>query len=196
MKFILTALLGLMPFHVMAQPVASDYVDNALKKEIESIVNNEIILASLRSQNKKHADLSQKDVDELDQLWRKQRKEENQYFISAVLSNPASVYLTRVQAHSKGKFLEIFVMDNKGLNVGQSSVSSDFWQGDEGKWQKTYLKGKGAVFLDDAEHYKDDNIWAAQYNVAITDPKTDEVLGAATFELNLTELARRKGEGL
>jgi hypothetical protein len=43
---------------------------------------------------------------------------------------------------------EMFVMDAKGLNVGQSDVTSDYWQGDEAKWQKTYGAGPGVVFVD------------------------------------------------
>ena len=35
--------------------------------------------------------------------------------------------------------------DNKGLNVGQSDVTSDYWQGDEAKWKKSYKMGAGAV---------------------------------------------------
>jgi uncharacterized phage infection (PIP) family protein YhgE len=37
------------------------------------------------------------------------------------------------------------VKDNKGLNVGQSDVTSDYWQGDEAKWKKSYKMGAGAV---------------------------------------------------
>jgi hypothetical protein len=33
--------------------------------------------------------------------------------------------------------------------VGQSDVTSDYWQGDEGKWQKTFGTGDAnAIFVD------------------------------------------------
>lgn len=196
MKYFLSVISIVLPLSSWAQPVPSQYIDKALKADIEKILVNDVVIDSIRNQNDKHVDLKQEDVDALDQLWRKQTKEKDKYFISAVLANPLSSYLTRIQAHSKGKFLEIFVMDDKGLNVGQSSISSDYWQGDEGKWQKTYLKGVGSVFVDEAEYNKESNIWSAQYNVAIEDPESKKVIGAATFELNLTELARLKGEKL
>lgn len=41
----------------------------------------------------------------------------------------------------KGAVTEIFVMDGWGWNVGQTGGTSDFYQGDEGKWQKTFAGG-------------------------------------------------------
>ena len=52
---------------------------------------------------------------------------------------------------SEGLFTEIFVMDAVGLNVAASDTTSDFWQGDEAKWQQTYSAGSGAVHISDVE---------------------------------------------
>lgn len=193
-KYLFCSLLAFVPLSAFSAPNPADFIDEKLKSEIKNFVSNDIVIQSLRFQNEKHKNLTTKGVEELDQLWRKQREDVDQYFVSAVLSNPLSSYLTRVQAHADGKFVEIFVMDFKGLNVGQSAVSSDFWQGDEAKWQKTFLKGSGAVFVDEAEYDEDIDRWRAQYNISITDPATNQAIGAATVELNLTELARLKGE--
>ena len=45
------------------------------------------------------------------------------------------------KAEPKGAVTEIFVMDGWGWNVGQTGGTSDFYQGDEGKWQKTFASG-------------------------------------------------------
>jgi hypothetical protein len=37
------------------------------------------------------------------------------------------------------------------MNVGQSDVRSDCWQGDEAKWQQTYLKGADAIHIGEVE---------------------------------------------
>ena len=84
-------------------------------------------------------------------------------------------------------------MDDKGLNVGQSNISSDFWQGDEAKWQKTFLKDGNAFFVDDPEWNSDTKTWRVQVNIAIPSPQDGAPIGAATFEVNLTELMRRRG---
>lgn len=173
-------------------PNVNTLIDNNLKKEIHDFLANEVVITSIENQNIRYADLTQARIDELDALWMKQINAEDQYLIAAILSNPASAYLTRIQAHSVGKYVEIFVMDNKGLNVAQSSISSDFWQGDEDKWQKTYDASKGAVFVDKPEYNEKEKRWTVQYNTAITNAKGDNI-GAATVEINLTEIARLKG---
>ncbi len=65
------------------------------------------------------------------------------------MSSPLSVYLARIQGKSLGLYAEVFVMDKTGLNVGQSSVTSDFWQGDEDKYQKTFAVADDALFIDE-----------------------------------------------
>ena len=174
------------------QPQIYDIIDSDLDKKIADILNNEIVVRSIQIQNKNHENLKQNDINDLDQEWRRQTKVENQPLISSLLNRPLSAYLTRIQAHSGGIFTEIFVMDNKGLNVGQSSMSSDFWQGDEDKWQKTYLKSANQKFIDEPEFNEKRDVWVVQYNIAITDNEGKNV-GAATFELNLSELGRKKG---
>jgi serine/threonine protein kinase len=50
--------------------------------------------------------------------------------IDSLLKNELSAFLAKKKAESKGLLTEIFVMDNKGLNVGQSDVTSDYgWPG-------------------------------------------------------------------
>src|SRR3546814_7367781 len=67
------------------------------------------------------------------------------------MGNPLSSYLIRKKAESNGLFAELFVFDAKGMNVGQSSVTSDYWQGDEDKYLETFAKGPAAVFVDEIE---------------------------------------------
>jgi hypothetical protein len=165
-------------------------VTNGLVKEIRDFLESEIVMLSIKNQNEQYGSLSQAEIDELDKQWRAETESKSQPLISVILSNPLSSYLTRVQAHSMGQYVEIFVMDKNGLNVGQSAVSSDFWQGDEDKFQKTFGVGPDAVFLDEPEFNEDLKIWTSQINFALKD-KTGAAVGAATVDLNLSELARR-----
>lgn len=168
--------------------ISQDYVN-----QFRAVVKHEIVQMMVNAQNLRHKDISQADIDALDKQWRAERKVDDKPLISATLSNPLSVYLLRIQARAGGLYSEIFIMDNKGLNVGQSSITSDYWQGDEGKWQKTFLVGGDAVFIDDAEWHKGTKTWRAQVNLSIPDAKNGKTIGAVTFELNLTELKRRAG---
>ena len=72
---------------------------------------------------------------------------------------------------------------------GQSAITGDYWQGDEGKFQKTYPVGADAVFIDEAEFHDGTGTWRAQLNMTIA--KNGKAIGAITVEINLTELQRR-----
>lgn len=188
-----SALIGSAQQRANAQDAPSpDAISQEIYKEIEGYLANDIVVLSIKNQNDKYKNISDGEVTKLDSNWRTELDSERKPLISATLSNPLSAYLTRIQAHSLGKFIEIFVMDNRGLNVGQSNISSDYWQGDEAKWQETYLKGPGAVHLGEAEWKDEIKSSTQQVSVAITDPANGKAIGAATFELNLSELNRRQ----
>lgn len=188
-----SALIGSAQQQANAQDVPSPAaIPQEIYKEIEGYLANDIVVLSIKNQNEKYKNFSDAEVTKLDSIWRTELDSDRKPLISATLSNPLSAYLTRIQAHSLGKFIEIFVMDNRGLNVGQSNISSDYWQGDEAKWQETYLKGPGAVHLGEAEWKDEIKSSTQQVNLTITDPASGKAIGAATFELNLTELNRRQ----
>ena len=86
-------------------------------------------------------------------------------------------------------------MDNRGLNVGQSDETSDYWQGDEDKWQKSYLKGTDSVFVDGMEFDESAGMYLRQISVSIADPQTGETIGAITVGvdvLRMLELPTKK----
>lgn len=57
--------------------------------------------------------------------------------INAELSREISRFLRQIQDDSEGLFTEIFLVGKRGLNAGQSNVTSDFYQGDEEPYQQT-----------------------------------------------------------
>lgn len=176
-----------------AEPPAPDIkalVDDAFIAQTREWLANPIVQLSINAQNELRGNLNQAQIDALDQQWVAERESNDKPLISATLSAPLSIYLLRVQAKTLGLYTEIFVMDAHGLNVGQSSITGDYWQGDEAKFQKTFPNGANAVFLDEPEWDGDRRIWIAQLNLTIADD-TAKPIGAATVEINLTELARR-----
>ena len=167
-------------------------IDSAFIARIREWAANPILAVTLRAQNKRHATIAQAQIDELDGRWRKETKAEDQPLISATLTSPLSIFLLRVQAASLGTYAEVFVMDNKGLNAGQSTVTSDYWQGDEDKFKKTFNVAPDAVFIDKPEYNEATKSWRAQVSLTLVDPDSKEKIGAITIEVNLTEMLRRK----
>jgi len=192
------ALGWVLPAHAGGPPPAPDakaLITPQVMKTIRGWLDTEIVRLSVKTQNQRYGALSQAEIDALDQQWVAEREVDDKPLIAATLSNPLSVYLSRMQGRSAGLFVEIFVMDDKGLNVGQSSITSDFWQGDEAKYEKTFPVSPDAVFIDEPEWDNDIHVWRAQVNFTLTDADGRTPIGAATVEVNLTELERRQVAG-
>ena len=186
----LSAVLG-MPAQA-SDPAAPAQIDDALIEQMREIASHSTVLISIKAQNERHTSLTQADIDALDKQWVAERKSDNQPLIAKVLGSPLSGYLIRQMAQSRGLFVEMFVMDNKGLNVGQSSITGDYWQGDEAKYQKTFLVGPDAVFTDKIEVEKDTGHRLQQVNFTIKDPADGKPVGAITVEVDLDMLAMRR----
>ena len=188
------ALSGAVAAAEPAKPDIQKLVTPEVIEQMRTWIESDIVRISIATQNKRLSKLDQATIDTLDKQWVKERESEDKPLIAATLSNPLSIYLSRMQGRSLGLYAEIFIMDQNGLNVGQSSITSDFWQGDEAKFQKTYDVAPDAVFIDEPEFDDEMKVWRGQVNFTVTD--TDgKSIGAATVELNLTELARRAETG-
>ncbi|WP_289079023.1 hypothetical protein [uncultured Thalassospira sp.] len=194
-------LTGILAAAILAVPQAAmakaelpgnpnDLITDALIKDIRGWLANPVVALSINSQNRLRKDMTQDQIDAADKQWRAEREADDQPLVAAILTNPLSSYLTQVQARSGGLYAEIFVMDAVGLNVGQSSITSDFWQGDEGKFQNTFPKGPNAVFIDEAEYNEESDSWRSQLNMTMSD-ENQQAIGAVTIEVNLNELVRR-----
>ena len=161
-----------------------------LEKHFRAWIENAIVIEAIKQQNSRHESLQESVILELDKQWRAERKVEDKPLIESILSTPLSDYLKQIKAEKPKLYNEIFVMDNKGLNVGQSDVTSDYWQGDEAKWKETYLNGPGAIHIGDYEFDESTQKYQTQLSVSITDPDTDTVIGAITLGLDAWEILR------
>jgi hypothetical protein len=158
---------------------------NALvKKELQAIASDPAVISAVNAQNAKTSGYDQDKIDTLDKQWRVETQASSMPMIDKVLANALSQHLKGVAEASEGLLTEVFVMDAKGLNVGQSASTSDYWQGDEAKWKKTYGAGSGAVFIDKVEEDESTQSFQTQINLAVTDPASGKVIGAITFGVN------------
>lgn len=79
-------------------------------------------------------------------------------------------------------------MDNHGLNVGQSEITSDYWQGDEAKWQKTFLAGAGSMHISEVEQDEFTQTYQSQLSLPVIDPASGAVIGVITIGTNVEAL--------
>ncbi|MBL1421514.1 MAG: hypothetical protein COC24_013470 [Alphaproteobacteria bacterium] len=158
------------------------------KTTVAEWIANPAIIAAIKAQNAKNAALSEDQIIELDKKWRAETKASSHPMIDGLLNSDISKTLADYRDSTTGMVTEIFIMDNKGLNVAQSDITSDFWQGDEGKWQKTYLVGPDTVFVDEIETDESTQTLQSQMSMSIKDPATGEAIGAITVGVNVEAL--------
>jgi hypothetical protein len=168
---------------VHVEPVTA-YVE----ANVRSWVEDSIIVEALKDHNERHAHLSQADIDRMDAEWRSQRSSERHPLIDSVADTALSKFLKAKQAASGGAITEIFVIDAKGLSIGVSEPGSDYWQGDEPKWQKTYPAGSGTLFVDRAEKDESTQTLQSQASFTVSDPQTHKPIGTLTVGINLDAL--------
>lgn len=153
--------------------------------KVRAFIADTRVIDAVNTQNARHFSLSQTKIDNLDKQWRAETAAGGGRLVSSLLDNKLSGYLSGVQADSQGLFAEIFVMDNKGLNVGQSGLTSDYWQGDEAKWQDTYGKGADAILIDDVEFDESTQTFQSQVSLPVIDPASGDIIGAITVGVNM-----------
>lgn len=160
------------------------YLSTSLSRWIE----DPVIVDAIKAQNVKTAGYTQAKIDALDKAWRAEVGQPQMPTVTPVLRNAAADFLRKQVKASSGKILEAFVTDDKGLNVAVSSPTSDYWQGDEAKWQKTFLNGAGAVDIGKVEFDESTQAYEAQLSATVVDPATMQPIGAVTVGLNVDAL--------
>lgn len=156
--------------------------------EIAAIASDPALIAAIVAHNAESSAFDQAKIDALDAQWRAEVDSASKPLVDATLGNAASKYLVGVQEASLGKFTEIFAMDAKGLNVAQSSLTSDYWQGDEDKFTASFGAGAGAVHIGEIEQDESTQAFQSQVSVPVTDPATGAVIGAITVGVDVSML--------
>lgn len=148
-------------------------------------ISNPLVVKAIEKQNARHAGLSQGDIDAMDKQWRAETSAADRPMIDRTLANELSRFLAQLSSEQHGVVTEVFIMDNRGLNVGQSDVTSDYWQGDETKWKKTYLVGPDAMIIDEVELDESTQTFQSQLSMSISDQATGKVIGAITVGIDV-----------
>ncbi|SMF43273.1 hypothetical protein SAMN06265365_103286 [Tistlia consotensis] len=157
-------------------------------KTVKGWTAEPVLVDAIKAQNAKTAGYDQAKIDALDKQWRAETSAAAKPLIDSVMGNALSKWLSGVKEQQGGLVTEIFVMDDKGLNVGQSDVTSDYWQGDEAKYQKTFAVGPDAVFVDDVEKDESTQMFQSQVSMTVVDPASGKPIGAITVGVNVDAL--------
>ena len=159
--------------------------------DIKPWLKDSQVIEAIKAQNTEFVDIFQDQIKKLDQTWREEFKSGSHSLIDSVLEKPLSKYLKSIKEKSYGLYTEIFVMDSQGLNVGLSDITSDYWQGDEPKYQETYQIDPDAIHISKLEFDESTSRWQIQISLPILDPVTQQLIGAVTIGINPEQLNNR-----
>ena len=168
------------------EPALRDFADN----QVRGWLSDPAVVQAIKSQNSETASFSEDQIIALDKQWRAETAASSRPMIDGVLGNVLSGSLQEKKNGAEGLVTEIFVMDAKGLNVGQSDVTSDYWQGDEAKWKETFLAGPSSLHVSDVEMDESTQTFQSQVSLPIVDPANGQVIGAVTVGVNVEMLAQ------
>lgn len=185
MKITALAAVLILPFSTVV--MAADYQDGMQKYVAEHVTDwlqSPVIIQAVQARNAVTSGLTEEQIIAMDGSWRAEVGQTASPTIDPVLKSAASDFLREQAAASDGRIAEIFVMDAKGLNVAASTITSDYWQGDEDKYQQTFLKGPDAVHISEVELDESTQTYQAQLSLVLRDPATLTPIGAITLGLN------------
>jgi hypothetical protein len=165
---IVVVALSLAPM-LLAQSASSPAVgtdDAAMQSAIKSIQawgKDPVLVREVAAQNALKVSATQIQV--IDRAWMSGGESDR---VARLLGNACAQHLKALVGAQPG-FSESFVTDNQGANVCMTSRTSDYWQGDEAKWQKAFNSGRGAVFVDQPKYDTSAKAILVQVSVPVLD---------------------------
>jgi hypothetical protein len=152
------------------------------KDKLLPLIGNTVLISETKAQNAKKVPLAE--IQEIDKAW---LAAEAELPIQQEKLGNACAQAIRGIAKELPPLREVFAMDDQGANVGQNNLTSDYWQGDEAKWEKSYAGGKGGVDVGKAKFDKSANTTLQQVSLPLVDAD-GTVVGAITFGVAIEAL--------
>jgi hypothetical protein len=142
----------------------------------DAIAKDPEVLKAIRARNA--ANESKDEVLRKDREWTQNPKSP----LRAALTGNACAARLRELIKKDANVVEVIVMDKSGANVCVSRETTDYWQGDEAKFQKTVGAGK-ALFIDEPAFDESTGVHSIQMSALIEDGGA--AVGAVTVGLRL-----------
>lgn len=165
-----------------ASPAAEAKVKAFARERLVPLTGDAVWVREAKAQNARKVPLAE--IQRIDAAWMK--AEEELPIQKEMLGNACAEEVRRVVA-ALPALRETFVMDDQGANVGQNNLTSDYWQGDEDKWQKSFAAGKGGIDIGKARFDKSANSTLQQVSLPLIDAD-GTVVGAVTFGIAIEAL--------
>ncbi len=144
-----------------------------------SIIRNKVLASNLAHSQK----LEESQVARMEKKWDIEKNSHEGDLVSSVVQSEVADILRDIMKSTEGNILEIIVMNKHGVNIASTGITSDYYQGDEEKYRKTYLKNSSAIHLSDVRFDGSSNNFGAQ--VSFTLSNNGVSIGAVTLTMNV-----------
>lgn len=151
---------------------------NDVLPEIKAIAAKPEVIAAVKAQNAQG--LSIDAIKAIDTKWIAASGDLPE---GKAMMNSATSKALLAAEKAKPYFIESILTDNQGANVAISSMTSDYWQGDEPKFVKAYAEGKGADYVARAK--KDESSGAVVSQVSVPVMDGGKAIGTLTIGVNV-----------
>lgn len=154
-----------------------------LAQDLMAELQREIDLEHFLSQPLRHEQLS--DILNADALWQALAPELPSDLARELLIRPESKALATWKATHQPLITEVFVMDRLGANVALSQLTSDYWQGDEEKFQQIIEQPSGSLYLEPVYFDASTQTFQIIVSMPVRASSSDRLLGAIAIGLNI-----------
>lgn len=185
LKTIVLASVALLGFAVAAHAQSAGEVQKMLSDEatrLQAWGSDPVIVAAVKAQNAKRVSAAQ--VQSQDKQWTAGTADA---LVKQVTTGACADHLRTLIAGGAAHG-ETFIMDDQGALVCATAKTTDYWQGDEAKWQRAFNEGKGAVFIDRPKFDDSSAQRLAQISVPVLDKGV--AIGAITVGVSLDKLKK------
>ena len=156
-------------------------VEQFANSTIVKMGTDPIIVKAVKMENVKGKSIEK--VKALDEKWKAAPGITD--YMRVLMDSECGRHLRKIKSKAPS-YAEIFVMDNQGANVAMSDKTSDYWQGDEDKFIKSYNAGKGGLHISEIKWDESSQANIVQVSVAVKE--NDKAIGALTIGLDVDQM--------
>lgn len=159
----------------------TDLVFLQIMSNLKVLSRDPVLVQAVLEQNALKMTLEE--IKSTDHVWRNSYHTSD--FMNDLMSNKAADRLFEIE-ESDYRLFELILMDNQGANVAVTNQTSDYWQGDEDKFQLVYPMGTEAHHISKVEF--DNSTQARTVQISIPIIYQEKNIGALTIGVMYDEL--------
>lgn len=171
---------------LMATMAASQSANDTQKRldaealKLKAWAADPLLVNAVVAQNNQH--LAMAEINKRDEAWIAGKAEA----LVKEMTTGACADRLRALTATSPIYGETFLMDNQGALVCANQKTSDYWQGDEAKWQRSFNNGQGGVFIDRPRLDESAKEHLAQISLPVL--SNGKVIGAITVGIDVDKI--------